>query len=631
MKFVKCVAVMGLSLVLVACGGGGGSAGTPLTGTGSTAVAPESPTSSPAEIVASTPANIEVLTSTNTLLSSGSEASITAFVKNNANVGLSAQKVTFSASSGTLQVSSGVTDTTGAISAKLTAGSNKSNRDITVTATAGGASGSVVVPVGGTKVSVVGTGSLQAGGAATQFTARAVDSSGNGINGAVLTVSSRIANGLSATTLTADATGNATFFYTPNNAGTDTITVTGMGTSATATVIVSAIDFSVLSPASNAAIPIGDLRIVTVQYKLLGIGVAGKTVDFSITRGALVSSTGETDAAGQATVIISSLTAGPANLTAQITGVGSVNLPLQFVATTPSSVVVQANPGGVLPNTSGTANQSTIEALVRDANGNAVANRQVNFTVLQDLSNGTLSTGNAVTDANGRVQVQFIPGATSTPANGVEIQAEVASTAIRASTFLTVNGNALFITIGFGGTISDLDVTTYSKTFSVYVTDANGVAVGNQLVSLSVIPVEYYKGELVQGLDVWAVKPTPTGCINEDASLGSSVSGYLDGILNPGEDTNKDGQLTPGNIAVAASGSVTTDATGRKTFEIQYGKQFAPWAKVEITARAVVAGSESRQSIFYTLNGSIPDFLIDAVPAGRYSPFGISNTCSDNF
>ncbi len=628
MRFIQFVAGLGLALTLAACGGGGGLGGTvaptpAASAPAGTASAPVVAASSPAQIAAITPAVIEVLTSSNTLLSAGSEAVITAFVKNSANVGLSGQSVTFSATTGTLIVVTAVTDANGTATAKLIAGSDKSIRNITVAASAGTVTGTVIVPVTGTKVSVSGTGSIQSGGTATQFTARAVDSSGNPINSASLTVGSSLSNGLSTTGLTTDATGSATFLYTPNVAGSDTLTVSGLGTSGTAAVVVNAIDFTALTPASNTQVPIGTPQAFTVQYKLAGVGVANKTVDFSTTRGTFAAPSAVTDLAGQATATVSSTTAGFANLTAQIAGIGSVILPLQFVATTPSSIVVQANPGGVLPNTTGNANQSTIEALVRDVNGNAVANRQVNFTLLQDLSNGSLSAGTATTDANGRVQVQFIPGAMSTPANGVQIKAEVAGTAINATTNLTVNGNALFITIGFGNSISDLDVTTYSKTFSVYVTDANGVAVGNQLVSLSVIPSEYYKGslELLPLATTWTLKPTPTTCPNEDLNL--------DGILNVGEDINGDTRLTPGNIAVAAPGSVTTDATGRKTFEIQYGKQFAPWAKVAIVARAVVAGTESKRVISYTLHGSATDFQSVNGPAGVVSPFGTSAVCTN--
>lgn len=629
MKFFKYLPAAVLVTALAACGGGGGSAS---TGTGSTTTPV---VTTPTE----QPATVEVLTSANTLpSSSGSNVEITAFVKNGANVGMSGQRVTFSASSGTLQGPSVTTDSSGAVTAKLITGSDKSIRDIKVTVTAGTASGNVTVPVSGTRVSISGSGSLQAGGPATQYVVRAIDSSGTAIGGSKITVNSSLSNAISAASLTTDSTGNATFLYTPNNAGSDTLNIIGLGTSANTTIVVNAIDFVVISPASNTSIPIGASQSIRVQYKLSGVGVAGKTVAFSTTRGTFLAPiTTTTDTNGEALANLSSSTAGPAVVVAQIAGVGSVNLPVQFIATTPSTIVVQANPGGVLPNTPGaTVNQSTIEAIVRDANGNAVANRQVNFTAVQDLSNGTISPGIATTDSNGRAQVQFIPGASSTAANGVIIQAEVASTGINARTSLTVNGKALFITMAFGNTIGSVDETTYSKDFSVYVTDSNGVAVGNQLISLSVIPTEYMKGKLSKSCtstatasgatsiscsNTFTYSSSPTVCANEDLNLN--------GILDAGEDINQNLQLTPGNVAVAAPGNVTTDAAGRATFAVQYGEQFAPWVKVNITARASVAGTESRQSILYDLVGSVPDFTGEAPPAGATSPFGSSTSCTN--
>ena len=393
------------------------------------------------------------------------------------------------------------------------------------------------------------------------------------------------------------------------------------------------------------AAPIGASQTVTVQYKVSGAGVAGLPVNFSTTRGTFVASGTVTDANGQATAVVSSTTAGSAVVVAQIAGVGSVSLPIQFVATNPASIIVQANPGSVSPNLTGTTNQSTIEAFVRDANGNAVANRQVNFTALQDLSNGSLSPGIATTDSNGRASVQFIAGATSTQSNGVVIQAEVASTAIKGTTAMTVNGKSLFITIGFGNTISNVDESTYSKPFTVYVTDANGVAVGNQVVNLSVLPIEYYKGFLIFVDPAWsysrfiaAVIDDPTtasdettpGQVASPTAVCSNEDLNSDGILDNGEDTNRNGVLTPGNIALAAPGSVTTDANGRASFALQYVEQFAPWATVRITARTSVSGTESRNSILYGLNGLADDFTkITVPPAGRVSPFGTSSSCTD--
>ena len=610
MNLLKCVLGLSLAATLAACGGGGGNASTPTT-----------PPIVVVVPVTEIPASVEVLASTNSLLSAGTEVVITAFVKNSANVAMAAQKLTFSASSGGLLSAATATDASGAATAKLVVGSDRSVRDIKVIVTAGTVSGNATVSITGTRVLIAGSGSLQAGGPAATYTVRAVDSSNNPIIGAQIAVSSALNNGISTKLLSTDATGSGTFLYTPNAAGNDTLTASGLGTSITAPLSVSAIDLVALSPASNTSIATGAPQGVSIRYRLSGAGVAGQTVSFSTTRGVFTASTVVTDASGEASTVLSSTTAGPAVVVAQISGVGSVNLPVQFVATTPTTIVLQSNPGSVLPNTSGTTNQSTIEAVVRDASGNAVANRQVNFTALQDLSNGSLSPGIATTDANGRAQVQFIPGASSTQANGVIIQAQVASTTISSTTTLTVNGKALFITLGFGNTISNLDETTYSKPFTVYVTDANGVAVGNQLLSLSVIPEVYYKGFLVFNSKAWVGAPTAT-CANEDRNLN--------GVLDIGEDTNKNGQLTPGNIVVAAPGSVTTDIFGRATFNLQYGEQFAPWATVRLTARASVAGTESKQSIMYDLQGLASDFTNETVPpAGVVSPFGRSASCTD--
>lgn len=607
MKFLKLMAGVSVALALVACGGGGGSAGGGTT---------------PAE----SPAVVDVLNTSggSSLLSAGAEATITAYVKNAANVGLTGQKVTFSSTSGNLQVGGSTTGEGGVVTAKLSAGGDKSIRNITVTVTAGSASGSIVIPVTGTALSIAGSGSMQVGSTAATYKVRATDSSSSPISGARITISSSLGNAVSPSEVTTDATGSASFQYTPATAGSDTLKVSGLGTEATSSIIVAAVDFAAIAPSSNATIDVGAIQLVTVRYKVSGAGVPGKSVSFTTTRGSFAApASATTDANGDASATLSSTTAGPAIVTAQIAGVGQVNIPVQFVAKNPTAIIVQANPGAILPNTSGSTNQSTIEVSVRDSSGNAVANQQVNFSTLQDVSNGTLSPGSATTDINGRAQVQFIAGASSTPANGVVIQAEVAGTAIRGTTTLTVNGKSLFITIGFGNTITNLTETIYQKEYTIYVTDANGVAVGNQQVSLSVIPEQYAKGTMVWGGVSWGFNVKAT-CANEDANR--------DGVLNLGEDTNGNGQLTPGNIAIASPGSVTTDANGRVSFFLQYGEQYAGWVQVNIVARASVSGTESKQSVTVVLPGAASDFSTETVsPAGVYSPFGTSASCTDAF
>lgn len=614
--FVTALLCLGMACGLPACGGSSNR----------DQLKDEAAASTPVD-TSNTPAIVEVLTASNTLPSAGTEVTLTAFVKNASNVGLEGKSAVFSASSGTLEVVSATSDASGAVSAKIRAGSNKALRNITVTVTSGAASGTLVLAVTDSTVTVSGSGSMQVGGPLSTYTVRAADSAGNPVSGASVSVSSSLGNTISLSAPTTGSTGTTSFSYTPTLAGTDTLTISSLGVQTTTTVQVNAIDFAVLSPPSNTTIAVGATgQAVTVRYKTSNVGVAGSTVTFSSTRGSVTPSTATTDANGDASVLLTSTTAGPATLVAQIAGIGQVSLPVLFTATTPSTVVVQSNPSALQPNVAGSSsNQSSIEAVVRDANGNAVANTQVAFSVLQDLSNGTLSPGVALTDSTGRAQVQFIPGPLSTANNGVVIQASAGTPTVSGTTSLTVNGRALFITIAFGNTIAALDSppTTYTKTFSVYVNDANGVAVANQDLTLAVLPEDYGKGIL--GYDavssLW-LNPLITVCPNEDSNRN--------GILDSGEDSNRNGTLTPGNVAVAVPGTVTTNTLGRATFELQYGMPYATWVRVRIVARATVAGTESSQSLLMRLPFAATDFGdANIPPPAAISPFGQSNQCTD--
>ena len=587
------------------------------------------------------PAIVEVLTSSSTLTSgNGSSLTITAFVKNAANVGMAGQTVLFSTSSGTLQAAVGgsITDASGAVKVTLIPGSNKALRNITVTATASPAVGSVVIPVTGTLLSVSGSGSLkQSAIGSSKYTTRAVDSSGAPIVGASIAVQSKLNNSVVPSSITTDALGTATFNYTPTNPGNDTITVTGLGATAATDVAVSAIDFSVVTPDASVSIPqvevntgltVVKFQTIQVKYQVNGVPQVNVPVLFSTTRGAFTTSSIATDSNGVATSLVYSSTAGPATVVAQIPSVGGlVSVPLVFVSKSPSTIIVQANPGSLAPNKNGSnTNQSIITALVRDASGNTVANQIVNFSLTKDLSNGTFGgdgTGVATTNADGVAQVSFIAGATSTASNGVIVTATIPGTAVTGNASLTVDNSSLFINIAFGNTITNLDVSTYSKPFSLYVTDANGKAVGNQQIVLSVVPITYSKGFLVLSItNEWVYSATsPTICANEDLNFN--------GFLDVGEDINGNGVLTPGNVAAATPGIVTTDGAGIATFNLIYGEQFVPWATVKITARGTVSGSESSRSISYPLEGLLTDFKDPQVPAGRYSPFGTATVCTN--
>lgn len=570
-------------------------------------------------------ASIEVLSSSATLPSAtANTVTVTALVKDSNNAGMANVPVSFAASSGVLQSVSTATDASGTATATLGTGADRSNRDIRVTVAAGASVGTVVVPVTGTTLSVVGVGSVLLGGTAT-YTVALRDSAGNSLANGAVAVSSTLGNNVSPSALVTDVNGGATFNYTANNSGSDTLRLSGAGASTTTGVTVSGEDFTVVTPSAGTEVFVNTDREVRVRYRSGGVGVAGRTVNFSTTRGSVSSSSALTDANGEAAVMVRSTTAGPALVTAQITGGALTSVDVLFTASTPSTVVLQINPGAVPPNPSGSSsNRAQLQAVVRDTSGNPVKGRTVNFTLVADTSGGRLSAGTGTTDANGSVSDAFIPGPLSTAANGVQIQASVAGTGVQDVAAMTVSSQALFVTIATSNTISNRDQTTYSKPFSVRVTDANGTAVRSQVVTLSVFPLRYGKGYLAfpTGGPVWTYAGgSPQWCPNEDANR--------DGALQSGEDINTDGSLTPGMPGTIPVASVTTDDTGFASFALEYGEQFAPWVQFEISARATVAGTESVSRMPFTAAVAADDVNDAGVtPAGRVSPFGITLDCS---
>ena len=61
---------------------------------------------------------------------------------------------------------------------------------------------------------------------------------------------------------------------------------------------------------------------------------------------------------------------------------------------------------------------------------------------------------------------------------------------------LTVNQTALFIALGTGNVITNVDTQTYRKDWVVYVTDSNGVPVNGVTLTIKAIPVGYRTGRL---------------------------------------------------------------------------------------------------------------------------------------
>jgi hypothetical protein len=605
-----------VSAALASCGGGGDGT---ISGSGG----------GTAEV-----GSVTVLASSPQLVSGpANSVTITAQVKDDNNAVLEGVTVQFSATSGSLAVTQAVTDGSGIAIAQLSPGTNLANRAITVTAQAGDASGNVLVNVVGTTLSITGPAALAQADTGA-FVAVAKDSTGAGINGATLTLTSANGNTISAASLTTDASGNVPFNVTATAAGNDTLTVSGLGLTATKTVAISGDAFAFTAPIADAEINLGVAVPVTVRWTKSGAPQVGETITFSTTRGTLSAGTAVTNGSGDATVTITSANSGSAVLTATNDEATSTNRSIEFVATTAATIELQAS-----PLTVGVGEQSELTALVRDGDGNLVKNKTVEFLI--ETGTGSVSPGTDVTDSQG-IAKSVYTAAGASAANGITVRGTVQGTAVTDTVDLTVARQALFIRLGTGNTLFEIGTATYAKEWVILVTDVDGNAIANKAVQASVRSRQYIKGQLgwADPPGVWTYAGNaPVFCPDED----SNKNGILD--IGLGEDANLSGKLEAGNVALVAAvpesasltapcatagaqgtaANVTTNSQGRARVCVFYPQNYAEWVESTLTAKAsVTGGTEFSESSVFTLQVLASDVDNETeAPPNQFSPFGV--------
>jgi hypothetical protein len=637
-----------------------------LSATGATSGTAITVTASAGSVTSQTTVNVVATQQTITLTTSSSQmqsnnsapVTIQAIVRGANNQLISGVPVTFSADSGAIgatqttgsSVPAGTTDVNGVAQATLSTPADPSNRTITVTAAlANGTTLSTIkVSVVGTVVSVSGPVSLILGSTGT-FNVSVVDSAGNGIGNQKVTLTSALSNALSATSVTTDNTGHATVVLTASNSGTDKITGAALGGSGSASVAISSQTFSITAPAPNALVMLNTPTPVTVLWKNNGQPVANGAVKLTTTRGTFAGGTGTinvtTDATGTATASLSSSTGGPAEIEADGTGVSAV-VDISFIATTPARITLQAS-----PSTIATGAQSTITAIVWDAQNNLVQGQNVSFQ-LTDHTGGTLSPGNATSDLSGRAQVVYKSTSTPSGANGVVITATVGS--LTASTPITVGGQSVSLTLAESAVLSENepDDTLFSLPYTVTALDSSGRGVSNATISLTVhsypfalVPAAqlnisgtgstsytyaaYAKGSWVNtgctDGNKWCRQIAAT-CYNEDVD-GSAI------LQSSAEDVNGNHQLDPSDVATVqfTGQNLVTDSSGHATFNLVYPEQDAGWVQVYITATTTVSGTESTTStaIFLPQADKYIGPTTTLHPSPIDSPFGVAPACTN--
>lgn len=570
--------------------------------------------------------SLTLITSSPQIPSDGTAAAtITALVRDNKNNVMADVPVIFTSSSGSLVVTQPAkTDTNGVLTATLNTAGDPTNRAITVSGATGNAGGSVTVNVIGTALTITGPTNLPLGSTGN-YTVLLTSAGGAGIGNRQVTLTSSRNNGLNPSIVTTDVQGRASFTLSATNGGNDTITATALGIAANQAVSIASDSFTFTAPAANTEVALGSNVVVTARWLQNGTPVANQAVTFATTRGTLSAGSANTDGTGSASVTVTANNAGPAVLTATNAAGTSIQLNIEFVATTPTTLELQATPFTV-----STSEQSTITAIVRDAAGNLVKNKQVNF-VLTDTTGGSLSVAQATTNSQGRAQTFYNASSTTSAVDGVRVDATVVgSPAVTDFVNLTVAQREVFISIGTGNEIEEANTAQYRKEYVIQVTDAQGNGVDLVDVSVSILSRRYWDGTRVWGGSVWLTRPGAEamplqGCPDEDINRN--------GVLNAGEDLNANMRIEAGNIAsVAAQGgggsTVKTDANGFAMIDVFYPQEYAYWLEVTLEARTAVQGTEFSKRTTFLLPGSTNDFSNeDNTPPGYTSPFGTDGNC----
>jgi len=615
-------------------------------GTGGLADAPagsssggETPGGSTPPVTSEPTGFVNLLTSSPQIGSDGlSTVTLTAIVKTANNVALKDKSVTFASNSGTLVVTRGTTDASGSATAALSAAADKSKRTITITAQADSITSTTSVDVVGTTLQITGQNSLVSGTSA-KLSLFLKDSAGATIPNQAMTLTSSLNNRFDPNPVSTSANGQAEVTYTATVGGTDTVTASALGATATQTISVSTTDFIFTAPLTSAEINISSTATVAVHYALSGVPQTGKSVNFSTTRGTIAPLSAVTDGSGNASANLSSSTAGPAIITATIAGAGTIQTPVEFVATTASAMSLQASPSTISTNAAGsTVEQSTIIAVIRDSAGNLVKNKTVRFS-LTDVSGGYIKQANDTTNSEGMASTTYISSISPSVKNAVRIDASIDGSAATAFATITVASKPIYIVFGTGNTIEKFSSTQYRVPFVALVTDIAGNPQAGVTVTTNLIPVAYLFGnysatycpDSIYWQLNWAMSNGRTlECANEDNNptfFGSHPDWLLNGVLNSGggqtEDINGDGVLTPGNVA-EVNRTATTDANGFAQFYVIYAKQFANWVKVKIEGRIYSYGDQTLGTTVFYLPVLRDDTKCDVTPPGQISPFGLA-------
>ena len=595
------------------------------------------------------PAKISLATSQIAVKSDNQEqATISAIVLDKYNSVLKDINVIFRASDGQLSASSVKTDEKGQASTKFSSGSHdKTNRTVTVTAETGG-----LTPV---QIPIVITGSsvaLEADNSSitlpsqsieyTQISALLVinvsDAGGQGVFDTPIELSwkgtgdieIKDPSGIGIPTvngfkLWSDVTGKASVLIKGKASGEVDVIANALGATASKTFHVSApgYAFGIISPQMEPySLVVGEPLPITVR----GGPPGNYTVVYSTTSGRFENNASvierSTSADGLATATFISEKAGMA--TVQVFNKGnyqtsdSIKLAVYQPIEKAKKILLQSSSSSVPISNGDTINSITLRATVTTdytTNNQVVGNAPVLFSIVNPTGGGEyISPVIVYTDSSGVATTRFTSGSLGSTANGVIVEGGLLSMPeISEQVQIVIGGVAGSVAIGRGtsGDIETIGTSAYALPMSVLVADANGNRIAGAVVSLNTWPAKYHTGYWKANIVYdYAGKPytlsPPCLPVRTSDFPNEDVNENL--FMDPGEDTNNDGELTPPNSAAGnLPSTVITDENGVANFDLIYLKASAAWITNRIQASTYVHGTETVSSISFILPNHLDD------------------------
>ncbi len=258
-----------------------------------------------------------------------------------------------------------------------------------------------------------------------------------------------------------------------------------------------------------------------------------------------------------------------------------------------------------------------LKAVVKNANDQVVGGAAVAFSLQNTTGGGEfISPVVVLSDSFGIARATFTSGSLSSGAEGVRVIAKVVGKpTISDNINIIIGGTAGSVIIGQSTVIESVNSeTAYELTMSVLVTDANGNPVPNAKVTLGTWPVQYATG-------FWASCINGQGCCINRIDVLDNEDENRNLILDPGEDDDNDGRLTPPSTAAGSlfPSTVTTGENGVAEFDLVYVKESAGWIRDQITATTTVAGSETQSTYTFWLPWAASDSQSCVLPHSPYN------------